>query len=348
MMPSLRRARWLVVATCLAACSSSGHVTSDATRKTDSGSGAHPLDAVLRLNQIQAKGTHNSYHVEKPGNTIPAWMFTHDPLGVEFDLEGVRAVELDTHMDDALGAIRVYHVPGIDDGTTCNLFSDCLQAIKSWSDAHPGHHAIFVHIEPKDAELNQTPNFDAYADLLDQTILSVWPRDRVIAPADVQGDSATLRDAVTTKGWPTLGETRGKVLFYLNERTKFHAAYTRGGSDISGRIAFPESHVDEPIGGVVVLNDPTQDPIAAAVQQGFLVRTMCDGVPRPADAETRRTQALASGAHVISTDFPVPADGGDLGLQIPGGTPSRCNPVNAPSACTSEAVEDPATLAGSR
>jgi hypothetical protein len=339
-MPLLRRARGFLIAVCLSACSSGGHGTSHPTL----GSGAHPLDAVLHLNEIQVKGTHNSYHVEKPGNLVPDWMYTRDPLDVQLDQQGVRAVEIDTHMDDAIGAIRVYHVISIDEGSTCNLFSDCLRTIKSWSDAHPSHHALFVHIEPKDAGEGQTPNFDTYADLLDQTILSVWPRERVIAPADVQGSAATLREAVTTKGWPTLGETRGKVLFYLNERDKFHAAYTRGGSDISGRIAFPESHVDEPIGGVVILNDPTQDPILAAVQQGFLVRTTCDGVPRPPDTVARREQSLASGAHIISTDFPVAADGGDSGFWIPGGTPSRCNPINGPSNCTSEAVEDPATL----
>lgn len=353
-MPHLRRSRVLLLAasvTACSACSSSGHdsagVPSKSTLGPDAGS-AHPLDGVLHLNQIQAKGTHNSYHVEKAGNIIPAWKYTHDPLDVQLEEQGIRAVELDTHMDDALGAIRVYHVPTLDDGTTCNLFSDCLSTLKTWSDAHPGHQTLFVHIEPKDAELNQTPDFAAYADLMDQTILSIFPRGRVVAPADVQGDAATLRDAVTTKGWPTLGQTRGKVLFYLNERTKFHDAYTRGGSDITGRLVFPESHVDEPIGGVVILNTPGQDPITDAVNQGFLVRTSVDGVPRPDDAATRREQGLASGAQIVSTDFPVPdpsaPDGGDPGFSVPGGMPSRCNPVNAPASCTSAAVEDPATL----
>jgi hypothetical protein len=345
-MPPISSWALTLFAITVSACSSSGHTDPGVSPNGNDAGGPYPLDGILHMNHLQAKGTHNSYHVEKPGNTIPAWKFSRDPLGVQFEEQGVRAVELDTHMDDALGAIRVYHVPTLDDGTTCNLFSECLQAVKDWSDAHPSHEPLFVHLEPKDAELKQTPNFSAYADLLDTTILSVWPRERVIAPSDVQGDAATLRDAVTTKGWPTLRASRGKVLFYLNERAAFHDAYTRGGSDITGRIVFPESHVDEPIGGIVILNSPTTDPISDAVRQGFIVRTMCDGVPRPDDAQTQREQALVSGAHIISTDFPLPGADGDPGLSVPDGTPSRCNPVTAVAVtgCTPAAIEDPQLL----
>ena len=49
--------------------------------------------------------------------------------------------------------------------------------------------------------------------------------------------------------------------------------------------------------------------------------------------------ALAKGAHVVSTDNPVqkPRDPG-LQVQLPGGRPSRCNPLTAPELCTSDAV----------
>jgi hypothetical protein len=292
------------------------------------------------------KATHNSYHVEKPGNQVPAWMYSRDPLDVQLGDQGVRGVEIDTHFDETTGDIAVYHVPTLDDGTTCHTFTECLTILKTWSDAHPGHHALFVQIEPKEPSLNQTVDFAAYADAMDRIVLSVWPRNRLILPADVQGDSVTLRDAVTTKGWPTLGETRGKALFYENERTTFHDAYTRGGSDISGRVLFPESHPDEPIGGVVILNTPA-DSTADVVRQGFIVRTSCDGVPAPPDTDALRQTSLSSGAHIVSTDYPVATtspDGGVPGFDIPDGTPSRCNPVTAPAKCSPTDVENPKLL----
>lgn len=325
----------------LSGCSNGGAATGTAGSPT-----GYALDDVLHLNDIQMKATHNSYHVEKPGNPIPAWMYSRDPLDVQLTEQGVRGVEIDTHYVPDTDDIAVYHVPSIDDGTTCHTFTECLGILKAWSDAHPGHHTLFVQIEPKEPSLNQTVDFAAYADAMDRIVLSVWTRERLITPADIQGSAATLRDAVTTKGWPTLGKTRDKALFYVNERTTFHDAYTRGGADISGRILFPESHPDEPIGAVVILNDPA-DSTADVVRQGFIVRTMCDGVPAPTDTDARRRTALSSGAHIVSTDYPVATDhpdGGVSGFDIPGGTPSRCNPVTAPAKCTSHDVEDPTLL----
>lgn len=302
----------------------------------------YPRDSELRMNQIQLLATHNSYHVETPGNAIPQWHYTHDPLDTQLVAEGVRGLELDTHYDD--GAMNVYHVQGVDYVSVCSTLADCLAIVKTWSDAHPSHHPLFIQIEPKETSLNMTVDFAAYADAMDATILSVWPRDRIIAPADIQGSAATLRDAVTSTGWPTLGETRGKVLFYINERLDFHTAYTRGGSDISGRIAFPESHADEPISAILIPNDPTDTSIAGKVQQGFIARVMVDEVPINTDYEARRDAGLASGAQILSTDYPVSGDTGVPAFAVPDGTPSRCNVVNAPTDCTSHDVENPAAL----
>ena len=42
----------------------------------------------------------------------------------------------------------------------------------------------------------------------------------------------------------------------------------------------------------------------------------------------------------MSTDYPVPVDGVDYVFELPEGGGARCNPVTAPSECTTEAVED--------
>src|SRR5262245_16488950 len=55
----------------------------------------YPRDGELRLNHLQAKGTHNSYHIAPEGDLIPALEYTHMPLDVQLSSQGVRQFELD-------------------------------------------------------------------------------------------------------------------------------------------------------------------------------------------------------------------------------------------------------------
>ena len=86
----------------------------------------------------------------------------------------------------------------------------------------------------------------------------------------------------------------------------------------------------------------------AAVKGGFIVRTRADSDSTEALAgdTTRRDAALASGAQIVSTDYPAKVEGVEYVMEIPEGKPSRCNPVTAPPECTTEAVEDPAFFGG--
>ncbi|HEV3137308.1 MAG TPA: Ca2+-dependent phosphoinositide-specific phospholipase C, partial [Pirellulales bacterium] len=73
----------------------------------------------LRINQLQFIGTHNSYHVRAPsksGREVREWNYSHAPLDVQLD-RGVRSFELDLHDRD--GVFEVFHVPILDEGTTC-------------------------------------------------------------------------------------------------------------------------------------------------------------------------------------------------------------------------------------
>lgn len=100
----------------------------------------------------------------------------------------------------------------------------------------------------------------------------------------------------------------------------------------------------KPFEVVVNHNDPRSSAakIKAAVRNGLLVRTRADseGVEPAKGDTTRRTAALDSGAHYISTDYPARVAKWDYVVQIPGGTPARCNPLVAPPSCTSRALED--------
>jgi len=305
----------------------------------------YPLDDQLRLNHLQAKGSHNSYHIQ-PDSDLLAWCYTHAPLADQLAKEGVRAVELDVRLNDAEGYFEVFHLALIDERTTCRRFTDCLSAIKDWSDAFPAHHPILIQLEVKDTfSLLVDPN--AYWQSLEGEIFSVFPRDRVITPDDVKGSTPSLREAIQNTGWPTLGEVRGEVLFFLDQATDFRTHYTHGDKDLDGRAMFVDASFDtpRPYDAVYILNDPgpSAQSIKDAVAAGFLVRTRADSDSEEAAAHdtTRRDLALASGAHIISTDYPAPVAGVDYHVDIPEGTPSRCNPLSAPSACSNQAIEDP-------
>lgn len=300
-----------------------------------------PLDDTLRLNHLQSEATHNSYHVQPVKGGAPDWQYTHAPLADQLAAQGVRGVELDTHWNEACGRYEVYHLPIFDEGTTCRVFTDCLASLRAWSDAHPSHPPLFVHLEPKDGWEADTGEARAVA--LEQEILSVFPRELVITPGEVKGTAATLREAVTTRGWPTLGASRGRVLFYLDRSDGYRDAYTHGRRDLEGRLLFADADEADPFAAVLVRNGALdgKDAIRALVARGFVVRTFADKSVSAgwAGDHTQLDAALASGAQIVSTDFPAKDPRTTYFVEMPGGSPSRCNPVTAPAGCTSAALE---------
>lgn len=302
----------------------------------------YPLDDVLRVDELQTKSTHNSYHVEPPNNDLQAWNYTHLPLDRQLDEQGVRHVELDLYLED--GVYRVFHLKLIDDHTTCALLTDCLAALKSWSDAHRGHHVLVVQFELKNLG-NAEP--EVAFEALHREIRSVWPEPRIVTPAVVKGTASSVREGLSG-GWPTLGETRGKVLFTLDDHGDLQRAYTHDRKDLEGRLLFPDSEPGDPFGAILIANDPMGDAarIAAGLAAHMLVRTRTDGdgVEAVANDTTKRDAALASGAHFVSTDYPAKRPDFDYWVEIPGGTPSRCNPVTARKTCAVGDLERPDQL----
>ena len=304
----------------------------------------------LRLNQLQVLGTHNSYHVAptaEPWNALEAWQYTHDPLDVQFQSQGVRQIELDVYADPT--GHRVLHVPDVDFGTTCSRLVTCLQQVKNWSDANRSHLPIAILVELNDTSYGTpTPILPWTApamDQLDAEIRSVFPADRVLTPDDVRGSFPTLSAAVTTAGWPPVSELRGQVLFLMDNAGGYRDTYTAGRPTLEGRMLFTNSDVGRADAAFIKLNNPIGDAtrIHDAVAAGYVVRTRADGdtVEARANNTGPRDAAIAGGAQWVSTDFPVPgrAYGTPYYVSIPGGTPARCNPINAPAWCTSTMFE---------
>jgi hypothetical protein len=354
----------------------------------------YPRDGELRLNQIQVLGTHNSYHIQADPPVFAAIKafsaaladtleYTHDPLPIQFEDQGVRQIELDVFADPNGGlyasplglrlesgdpnaripeleppGLKVLHVQDIDYRSTCATFVACLTEVKAWSDAHPQHVPIMILVEAKDDALPANLGYDfvvpipfgaAELDSIDAEIRSVFPPEQLITPDDVRGAHATLAEAVTTDGWPTLGASRGKVLFCLDNASR-RPLYLQGHPSLEGRVLFTNASVGDDDAAFVEYNDAIGNfsDIQAAVAAGYVVRTRADAdtVEARSGDTTTRDHALASGAQWVSTDYPIPDPNFGTGyvVAMPGGMPARCNPIDAPANCTALDIENPAAL----
>ncbi|MDC0671701.1 Ca2+-dependent phosphoinositide-specific phospholipase C [Nannocystis radixulma] len=322
--------------------------TTGETAPTSSGSTTGVFDERLRINHLQALGTHNSYHVS-PGALVKEWDYTHLPLDQQLAQQGARKFELDLYFNAVDEPIDIYHIELLDTTSTCATLVDCLMALKTWSDGHLAHHPLYVMLELKSPF--QPADAQALLATLESQILAVWPRERLVVPDDVQGGAANLRDGVAANGWPALDDARGKLLLVLHDGGQWRDAYTAGGTTTTGRLLFPDAFGDVslPFAAVHSLNDPIAEAaqIEAVTAAGHLVHTRADADNvEPSQGDTTRAEAaLASGAQFISTDYPPPkGDKYDYVFEIPGGTPSRCNPRTAPPDCTPAAIEDPQAL----
>ena len=304
-------------------------------------------------------------------DVAPTLQYSHVPLTQQFSSQGIRQIELDVFHDPDGGlyssrkalalfgedpasgipaldepGLKVLHVQEIDYDTTCFTFVSCLQEVKAWSDANPQHLPIMVLVEAKDEAIPDPLNlgfsvpepFGREAlDLIDAEIRSVFDDSRLILPDDVRGDDVTLELAVLTRGWPPISEVRGRVMFALDNGGEKRELYVEGHTSLQGRVLFTDSPPGTPEAAFMKRNNPLSNPgeIEMLVQQGYMVRTRADADTEQARSgdTTRREAALNSGAHFISTDYPVPdPDFSDYQVQLPGGGESRCNPVN-PGAC---------------
>jgi hypothetical protein len=207
-----------------------------------------------------------------------------------------------------------------------------------------------VFVEAKDAPVPDVAHLgfatpapiDAAAlDALDAELRSAIPAKQLLTPDDVRGSHATLREAITTDGWPTLREARGKVLFTLLSEDPIRSTYVAGHPSLQGRVMFTLSGNNAPESAIVSRPDPVTQtgPIAALAQLGLAVRTRADAdtVEARSGDTSRRDAALASAATWVSTDYPVADPKFGKGYAVKPGF--RCNPVTAPPACRDDELE---------
>jgi hypothetical protein len=257
--------------------------------------------------------------------------------------------DFDPHHDFDKPGFKVIHLGDLNQRSSCQLFVTCLQDIRTWSKAHPKHVPIFILVEDKQGKISQMPNAvtaepwtaDTW-NSLDAEILSVFHNNEIITPNMVRGNFPTLEAAVLANQWPTLAQARGKVVFLLYIK-KSAAAYLAGHPNLDGRILFTNSDPGQPDAAFVERDNGTPAVIDDLVEKGYLVRTRSDfnTVAGRTNDTTRRDALLASGAQIISTDFPVsePAPWTGYTVGLPEGLPARCNPANAPTGCNDALLE---------
>ena len=254
---------------------------------------------------------------------------------------------------------KVIHVLDVDYHSSCQMLIACLRQIAAWSQRHPAHVPLVITLQTNDERTPmpgaaQPLRFNAAAfDALDAEILSVFPRDRIITPDDVQGSYPTLRAAVLAGHWPLLGPSRGKVLFLLNDSASKTALYRGPRKAADGRVMFTTTDEKSPAAAFINIPYAARDAarITADVKAGFMVRTRADSETREARSGSalRRDWALASGAQIVATDFmtPDPRIGG-YDVHLAGGRSAVCDAVLLMQRCGGwdlEPKSDPADLA---
>src|SRR5579863_3789674 len=248
----------------------------------------------------------------------------YDPKGGLYShpAGALMAMELvsDQYVHDmAQPGFKVIHILDIDFSSSCLTLANCLDAVARWSRTHPDHLPIVIALRTND---DKTPMpgatrpqmFDAAAfDALDAAILRVFRPNEIITPDKVQGSSPTLRQAVQTRGWPSLGASRGKVLFLLDDSKEKVGLYRGGRPSLQKRVMFISTDEKSPAAAFITVEDPAKalGQITRAVKSGFMVHTYADADTKEARANNtaRRDEAFASGAEVISTDFIRPDPG---------------------------------------
>lgn len=320
-----------------------------------------------KLETSPAEQAEHDRLVGVPGDYAASLAYSHRAIGDQLGRQAVRALELDLFADPAGGryahplarrmaglgpledpawrepGTKVMHIADTDYATSCVTLVRCLGEIETYLASRPGHPPIPVLLELKRSDPRivaqggvVAPRWDVpeRLDALDREIRSVLEPSQLLTPDDVRRGAPTLEAAVLRRGWP---EADGKVLLLLdNEPGEVRDAYRRGRRSLQGRVLFTNAEPGAPDAAFLKRNDPSgagAAEIRGLVRKGYLVRTRSDlplSTVRSGSTALLRA-AVASGAHVVSTDFPEPGMSARHGTsfvgRLPGDTTARCNRV---------------------
>lgn len=271
--------------------------------------------------------------------------YSHLPLKLQFENYGIRQIELDLYQDPTGGlfynrlgyqfveksikskepklnepGIKIMHIPDIDFNTHYLTFIEALQAIKDFSRDFPNHLPITIMLEMKTETIaDYVPN-SGFADaipweqasfeVMEKEILTVFSEEQIIKPDDIRQNASTLKEGLLLNGWPTVGDSRGKVMFVFTNSEAQNNVYKQGAPSLENKLCFTNANPNDDDAAFLMYNNPFENynEIKEKVTEGFLIRTRADAgtyEARSADYKSW-TKALSSGAQFISTDYYAP------------------------------------------
>eukprot|EP01012_Entosiphon_sulcatum_P007769 TRINITY_DN14053_c0_g1_i1.p1 TRINITY_DN14053_c0_g1~~TRINITY_DN14053_c0_g1_i1.p1 ORF type:complete len:406 (-),score=68.88 TRINITY_DN14053_c0_g1_i1:7-1224(-) len=157
----------------------------------------------LNYNEIQVRGSYNSYHQLNLNSTIPEWLYQQKPL-LDQALAGIRWFELSPR--DSNGTFDVYYYERFDNGSECGALNNCLEPLRNWSSNNSD--ALFFFLKP-------LPRFNNW-DALETNIKEVWGLEDIYTPDMLRGTAGSLQEALGKLGFPSLAELKGKAIFLVD------------------------------------------------------------------------------------------------------------------------------------
>ena len=250
----------------------------------------------------------------------------HDPEGGRFQYPLGNTL-LNIFLDDPIvydinkelskPGLKVMHQPDFDFRSHNLTFINCLSEIKNWSENHKDHIPIFITMNTKDkkydipgtAEL--LPFTKEVLKTIDEEILRVFNIDQLITPDLIQGDYKSLEEAILVRGWPTIEDLKGRILFVLDENGERLEDYLNNDKSLTNKVLFTNSEEGNPSAAFRIINDPVknQEYIKGLIQKGYIVRTRADAGTKEArnNDYKRFEKAKSSGAQIITTDYYIPS-----------------------------------------
>lgn len=288
------------------------------------------LEACIKFNEMGFLGTHNSYQTaaidetKKLHASLEALSFgIYDDSVIDFESEtlteqlncGLRSFEIDVETFELDGDISFtcMHSPYFEMSTSCYDFSLMLKEIVLWSDNNPDHLPVTIIIEPKSVfiPLKDMKYFSLeYALALDETIREGLG-DKLFTPADMLRDYESFGEMRAADDWREVKDMLGKVVVLLHD-CGVTEDYIALDESVKTQAMFPmlrEGDIDRDCASFILCNNPEKllkikDEVIG--EKKIMVRTRADNFGSATDK--RREDAFASGANIISTDYPVRTD----------------------------------------
>lgn len=288
------------------------------------------IESGIKFNELSFLATHNSYQTRATDEIRSIYNSLSDlTFGLvsakkgDFSSEtltdqlncGIRSFEIDieTFVSNGEVSFTCMHSPNFEMTTSCYDFALALKEISLWSSNNPDHLPITVIIEPKTGfiPLKNMKYFNIdYAKEFDN-VLRKNLKDKLFTPSDMLRDYSSFGEMRKADDWCKVSDMLGKVVILLHE-TDVTEKYIALDPSIKSQAMFPmlrPKDIDRDCTSFVLCNDPEELlEIKAEVmdEKKIMVRTRADKFTDVSDKQ--RDCALASGANIISTDYPIRTD----------------------------------------